>query len=374
MGLKVESHINAVEVHIVCTRGGLSYIFLTCAVRSISQRFYAMATKERRKNNSKKNSNKSTGQESILIEGNTSSQLKDNSISQKLDMLLDVVKGLDAKVQDQDARLQKQEERVSIANVSALPSAHSSPKKATEQPEKLPSFEELKTNSKIQAEVDRRLQEYHNASRSEFSGKPNTVLKSGRFRTGVARVKNQVCWPQDFCTVLGTKQPTYNEMNLEQWVQGFMYCILDQNDNKIRENMMLYFTLLMQDAIELSPNTARRAHAAVLQEMERGKVSWSQIDLVEKIKCRHTQRILQSHKPTSTGFQNQVCVHYNKGQCKFENEHVSNNVLYQHYCSYCIKETQRKYDHPASKCMRMKNANGSVKSESNKPKQIEQRV
>ena len=48
--------------------------------------------------------------------------------------MLDVVKGLDAKVQDQDARLQKQEERVSIANISALPSAHSSPKKATDQP------------------------------------------------------------------------------------------------------------------------------------------------------------------------------------------------------------------------------------------------
>ena len=200
-----------------------------------------MSTKDKKKN-SKKSSNKS--QESEFIEENSSSQLKDKSINQKLDILLEVVKALDAKVQDQDARLQKQQERVSIANVSALPSAHSSPKKVSDQPEKLLSFEELKSNSKIQAEVDRRLQEYHNASRSEFSGKPNTVLKSGRFRTGV-------------------------------------------------EN---------------------------------------------------------------------------------ENEHVSNNVLYQHHCSYCIKEAQRKYDHPASKCMRMKNANGNVKSQSSKQKQTEQRV
>ena len=217
-----------------------------------------MVTKDKKKNNSKKASNKSVHQESELIEANPSSQLKDNSINQKLDALLEVVKGLDAKVQDQDGRLQKQEERVSIANVSALPSAHSLPKNVTDQPEKLPSFEELKTNSKIQAEVDRRLQEYQNASRSELFGKPNTVLNSGRFRTGVAHVKNQICWPQDFCTVvIGTKQPTYDETNLEQWVQGFMYCILDQTDNKIRENVMLYFTLLMQDAIELSPNTVR---------------------------------------------------------------------------------------------------------------------
>ena len=39
--------------------------------------------------------------------------------------------------------------------------------------------------------------------------------------------------------------------------------------------MMVYFTFVMQDAIELSASTACRAHAAVLQEMERGKVTWA---------------------------------------------------------------------------------------------------
>ena len=71
-----------------------------------------MATKDKKKN-LKKSSNKS--EESEFIEENSSSQLKDKSINQKLDILLEVVKGLDAKVQDQDARLQKQEEQVSIA-------------------------------------------------------------------------------------------------------------------------------------------------------------------------------------------------------------------------------------------------------------------
>ena len=61
----------------------------------------------------------------------------------------------------------------------------------------------------------------------------------------------------------------------------------------------------MQGAIELLPHTACRAHAAILQEMERGKVSWLQTGLIERIKCRHTQRILQSHKPTGPGVQSQ---------------------------------------------------------------------
>ena len=54
-----------------------------------------------------------------------------------------------------------------------------------------------------------------------------------------------------------------------------VFCVLDEEDHKIRENML-------QDAIELSMNTARKAHAAVLQDMEKGKVSWEQLDLVGK--------------------------------------------------------------------------------------------
>ena len=103
-------------------------------------------------------------------------------------------------------------------------------------------------------------------------GKSNTAIKSGRFRAGVAHIKNPISWPQDFCSVnIGSKQPTYDEMPFEQWVQGMMHCILEQSDIKIRENIMIYFTFLMQDAIELSTSTAHRAHAAVLQEMESWK-------------------------------------------------------------------------------------------------------
>ena len=56
--------------------------------------------------------NKGVSQEN-LHEETTGSQLKDNSLNQKLNILLDLGKGLDAKIQDQDVRLQKHEERVS---------------------------------------------------------------------------------------------------------------------------------------------------------------------------------------------------------------------------------------------------------------------
>ena len=147
------------------------------------------------------------------------------------------MKGLDSKIQEQDVRLQKQEERVSIRDVSVLPSAHSSPKAGKDlDPEKLPSFHKLKGDSKIQAEVDKRLQVYHNASRTDFTGKSNTAIKSGHFKAGIAKIKNPISSPQDFCAVnVGNKQPTYDEMSLEQWVQGMLFCVLEQTDSKNKE-------------------------------------------------------------------------------------------------------------------------------------------
>ena len=89
------------------------------------------------------------------------------------------MKGLDSKIQEQDIRLQKQEERVSLRDVSVLLSAHSSPEAVKDRdPEKLPSFHELNGKSKIQVEVDRCLQAYQNASRTDFTGKSNTAIKS----------------------------------------------------------------------------------------------------------------------------------------------------------------------------------------------------
>ena len=335
-----------------------------------------MASKEKqKKNGGKKNVSKNV--ENVSESLNVSEQSQDLTVVRKLDQLLEVVKGLDTKIQEQDIRLQKQEERVSLRDVSALPSAQSSPKADKElQPGKMPSFQELKGDSKIQAEVDKRLRTYQNASRTDFHGKSNTVIKSGRYRAGIAKIKNPISWPQDYCTVnVGNKQPTYDEMSLEQWVQGMIFCILEQSDSKSKENMLMYLAFLMQDAIELSAHTARRAHAAVLQEMERGKLTWLEPELVEKVKVRNTQRIFQSQKGApSSGIQSQCCFHFNKGQCKYDNEHIASGILYQHYCSFCMKETQRKYDHPLSKCLRAKNSQSQSKSDNMKAKQADQRV
>ena len=282
-----------------------------------------MASKEKNtRNGAKKNANKSAENENESLSICEQSQGKEMTVDKKLDLLLEVVKGLDTKIQEQDVRIQKQEERLSLRDVSALLSAQSSHKGAKDlEPEKLPSFHDLKGDSKIQAEVDKRPQAYQNASMTDFTGMSNTAIKSGRF--GVAKIKNPISWPQDYCAVnVGSKQPTYDEMSLEQWVQSMIFCILEQNDTGSKENMLMYFALLMQDAIELSTNSPQ---SAVLQEMERGKLSWLEPDLVEKVKVRNTQRIFQNHKVApSSVIKTQCCLHFNKGQCKYDHEHIAN--------------------------------------------------
>ena len=65
--------------------------------------------------------------------------------------------------------------------------------------------------------------------------------------------------------------------------------------------------------------------------------------------------MVQQSKPnTASSIQTQVCSHYNKAYCRYESEHTVGNVLYQHYCSFCMRETHKKFDHPSVKCLRAK--------------------
>ena len=94
-------------------------------------------------------------------------------------------------------------------------------------------------------------------------------------------------------------------MSNEQWVQGMLLCILEESSVENKDYMLSYFSMLMQDAIELSLGTARKTHAVVLQEMEKAKFTRNEPDLVEK--CKNRQRMLQSVKST-TASNTQVCV------------------------------------------------------------------
>ena len=67
-------------------------------------------------------------------------------------------------------------------------------------------------------------------------------------------------------------------------------CILEGlKVNKTEKNVSV---LCFTQYVEFNFQPVKRTHAAVLQEIESGKVDWNQLDLVEKIKNRYTQRLI----------------------------------------------------------------------------------
>ena len=281
--------------------------------------------------------------------------------------VLDKLNSVMDKFEDLERRLEQQEKRgTSSLSLLSQPSAHSSPKpKSTRHSpvsrsahhsvrKPLPSIDYLKGDSEIQAEVDKRLRHYENFNREDTSGTSNK-LKSGRYRLGDQRVKHLVHWPHEYCSVGDNfKMPTYEDLNVYQWVQGFSRCIIEEADPEVRLHMLQYQGNIMQDALELNWATAKRAHAAVLTEIERGNTSWADQAGVDRIRQRFTQRALKVQGTTSQEEQVKICKRFNEDNCNHTRDHTEGRILYKHACFTCYKAVKRHYPHPDAKCNRAK--------------------
>ena len=279
----------------------------------------------------------------------------------------EVLKKLDtvlSQFNEMEKRLQQQERRDSAFSALSAPSAHSSPRKSTHSsntsqrashtPTHPPSFNSLRNDSEIQAQVDRLLRHYDQVNRDEATG-TSTNLKSGRYRLGDQRVKKHVLWPHEFCSVgENFKMPSYEEINIYQWVQDFSRCILQEKDPNIRAHMLAYQGNLMQDALELSWPTAKRAHAAVLTEIECGQASWGDQSTVDHIQQCFTQRVLKSTHSVSIDEQTRICKRYNEETCGQSKDHSDGKIVYKHSCFSYFKAVKRHYSHPEAKCNRAK--------------------
>ena len=277
-----------------------------------------------------------------------------SKLTQFMDKFADIEKRLD---------LQEQQSRLSLLS---QPSAHSSPKSSVKQRSHsaahdssvhLPSMDSLRQDSEVQARVDRRMRQYENLDREDSKGTLRKV-KSGRYRLGDQAVKHHVNWPHEFCSVgENLKMPTYEDINIFQWVQGFSRCVLEEKDPNIRTFMLQYQSNLMQDALELSWPTAKRAHAAVLTEVERGQVTWKDQIGIDRIRQRFTQRVLKAEGPSAVEEQTRVCKRYNEDVCTQAKDHTDGKTLYKHSCYTCFKAVKRHYPHPEAKCNRAKRHN-----------------
>ena len=110
----------------------------------------------------------------------------------------------------------------------------------------------------------------------------------------------------------------------------------------------------MQDALELNWATAKRAHAAVLTEIERGHASWGDLTQIDRIRQRFTQRALKNPSSSNSEDQVRICKHYNEGNCNHSRDHVEGRITYKHACFACHRAVKRHYPHPEERCNRAK--------------------
>ena len=104
------------------------------------------------------------------------------NLGAKVDKLVDVVAKMGEKVQAQ----------ASATPLSPVPAAHSSLRVDEEGNKQISTFEELKSDVQMQAEVTKRLHQYDHLSQTEqgFKGKStDAVLKSGHYRAGIHNVR-----------------------------------------------------------------------------------------------------------------------------------------------------------------------------------------
>ena len=130
---------------------------------------------------------------------------------------------------------------------------------------------------------------------------------------------------------------TYDQLSLTQFIQGFTRNIIDETNNDTREHMMWYLHDLMEDATDFTWSSTKAAHAVLLCEMERGTVSWSDTNRIDRIRRAHAQKHTQFGrqnwaKRIQTQKKPWVCKLYQVGQCQFAKDHEFAGKIQKHIC------------------------------------------
>ena len=149
----------------------------------------------------------------------------------------------------------------------------------------LPSLDNLRSSSRIQAEVDARIKEVQKLS---DKGK----CKSQRGGSETVFFKHDIQWPQNFILGGNSKsRVSYDSLSISQWVSGFATIIKDEKDPQTKQNMLEYLSEIMDDSHDFGWATAKDAHAVLLCRMEEGCVRWSETHKIDRIRRAHAQKV-----------------------------------------------------------------------------------
>ena len=218
----------------------------------------------------------------------------------------------------------------------------------------VPPIREIRSSKAIQRSVDKTLS---NLDRATDSGNAKEKFKSKRGGVEVV-VSRKVAWPHEHILGGANRQRlTYDQLNIMQFVQGFIKNVIDEPDSELREHMLLYLSELMEDANDFSWQNAKAAHAVLCCEMERGSLGWQDTHRIDRIRRAHAQRHSVGRqtlgKPQEFVRKPWFCKNYQMGTCQSPKDHEVNGRLHRHICAHCLN-LGKYLNHPEKDCFALK--------------------
>ena len=214
----------------------------------------------------------------------------------------------------------------------------------------VPSKKFIKEDPSIQEQVKTRLEELKKLNEKDCQGK----FKSQRSVNDDVTVKFKIPWPQHQVLSGSTRsRPSYDQLNVYQWVSGFARIAQDEPDIDIKNKMLDYLADLMEDAQDFSWASAKAAHAVALCRMEDGKLTWQDTQGLDRVRRAHAQKNIGSVNSNSGVASNKfgknrdlgfICKFFQIGTCSHSKDHISAGRKYRHVCSHC------QGSHPAKEC------------------------
>ena len=106
---------------------------------------------------------------------------------------------------------------------------------------------------------------------------PNYRKKSGRYNiTDTSVVGPQFRWPNEgLISNSHLKKPTYDDLNMAQWVLGQLNNVLLIEDNGTLRNVLTQVAMAIRDAVSLPWPAVRSAWAVSMTDIEEGRLAWT---------------------------------------------------------------------------------------------------
>ena len=140
---------------------------------------------------------------------------------------------------------------------------------------------------------------------------------------------------------------------------GFVHIILRNPSNAMRNNMLVYASGLLQNALDLGWHLAKGSYKVPMTEMESSSLDWGDLEGVQSLRRQYAQGNVNRPTGNSSRFNSPqlkqvVCPQYQTGMCSHVNDHRSDRQYFRNICAFCYTSISKPFPYREQDCLRKK--------------------